>query len=284
MSEQKQMTPTQGLIVTTEKAISQIEEMSANGRLVLPPNYSASNAVKQAQLAIQDNPKLMACSMASLGKSMIDLAILGLNISKEQAYFIPYGNQCKLSVSYQGKKAIAKRIDPQIKDIIARPVKQSEVFEFEDLDNGYSRIIKHQRTMESMNSKEYLGGYATIIYENGETKSLIMTYDRIKKSWSMSQTKPIDDKGNLKETSTHAKFTDEMINKTLITAISKPIINSSDDSDLYCQTAQAISLDEKQMTAEQQIEENANNGEVIDIEGYEVEDLEIDVDTGEILE
>jgi recombination protein RecT len=282
MAEQsKALTPFQvasSLVKNVENSVTKYVE---NKQLDLPQNYSAGNALRQMQLKIQDDSKLMSCTQASLYKAMLDCVVLGLNISKAQAYIIPYGNTAQLSVSYQGKKAIAMRIDPTIEDIIARPIRIGEIFEFEDLDNGYSKIIKHQRTLESMNSADFLGGYATILYNDGKpSKSLIMTYERIKKSWAMSQMKPIDEKGNVKESSTHAKFADEMIAKTLITAICKPIINSSDDSDLFCQTAQTLDINEAQAIANAEKEEHANTGEVVDID---LDIIETDPETGEVI-
>ncbi len=299
MAEQPKgaMTVQKKLKMTVDGVQKSIEGYVSQGQLNLPANYSAGNALKQAQLLIQDNPKLMACTQSSLAKCMLDCVVLGLNVSKAQAYFIPYGDKAQLSVSYQGKKAIAMRIDPTIEDIVAMPLKEDEEFVFEDLSNGYVKIAKHQRNLAAMRSQSkamtkameskdvkvfndtvndiYIGAYATILYNDGkEHKSLIMMLDRIKSSWGQSQAKPLDDNGNIKIGATHAKFVDEMICKTVITAICKPIINASDDSDLFVQVAKSVELDEAAAEAHAEKEENANTGEVIDVDFEETEVLD----------
>ncbi len=291
--KQNQMTPAQYVGQVAEVAQNQIEKFVSQQRLNLPQNFSAGNAIKQLQLKIQDDSKLLACSQASLLKVMIDSAVLGLNISKSQMYVIPYGNTAQISVSYLGKVAIAKRIDPTIADIVGKAVRKGETFEFEDYEDGYSHITKHSRTLESMNSKDFLAGYATIIYNDGKpSKSLILTYDRIKESWSMSTAKPIDNNGNVKTGSVHDKFADDMIVKTCISAICKGIIAKSDDKDLFAETLQRVELEEVATMSSIEAEEKNGVGDFVDVDFEEVENeqnstsdvsFKVDEETGEVV-
>lgn len=268
----------------TNSTLDTIKKYQKEGKLQLPKNYSADNAIKQLQLKIVDDPKLMSCTPASIANTMLNMAILGLNPAKEQCYPIPYGDKAQLFVSYQGRKAIAKRIDPTIKDIIANPVKKGDDFEFEDRLDGSVKIIKHQRTLESMDSKEIIAGYATIIYNDGkENQSLIMTWDKIKESWKMSKVKPIDEKGNIKSDSIHSRFMDEMVKRTLIRAITKPIINSSDDNDLFCDIAKQVEYETDAAEAKQEAEEKtASKMDAVDVDFEEYNDIEVDENTGEV--
>lgn len=289
MAEQnKALTKTQQLKNTTLSVQNEIDKYCKDGKLNLPVNYSVGNALKQAQLKIQDTPELMECTQASLAKCLLDMAVLGLNVSKQQAYFIPYGGRAQLSVSYMGKVAIAKRIDPTIKDIIARVVKEGEEFEFDDTDDGYSVITKHKRTLQSLKSKNIEAAYSTIVYNDGKpNKSLIMTFDRIKQSWKQSQLKPVNEDGTIKKGTTHDKFTEEMCCRTVIAAICKGIINTSDDADLFGSTVQAVSLEENKAQADAEASEKMGSGEVVDVDVdfSEVPDVpDMDKETGEILE
>lgn len=276
MAEQKkELTPIQKLNATAMTVQSQVQNLCKEGKLNLPTNYSAGNALKQFQLKVQDDEKLMSCSQASLAKAMLDMCVLGLNISKTQCYCIPYGNKAQLSISYLGKVAIAKRIDPTIDDIFGRVVKAGEDFDFEDTPDGYSVITKHKRTLASMNSKEIIGAYATIVYKDGKpNKSLIMTFDRIKKSWAMSTAKPIDDKGNIRANSAHDKFTDDMAIKTVVAAICKPIISTSSDADLFGATVQSIELNEKSYQSDLEAKEKMCSGDIVDVDFEPVEQPE----------
>lgn len=291
--QQKPVTAIQKLNNTTLAVQNQIDSYCKEGRLNLPQNYSAGNALKQFQLKVQDDEKLMACTQSSIAKAMLDMCVLGLNISKTQCYCIPYGNKAQLSVSYLGKVAIAKRIDPTIETITGRVVKEGEEFDFDDTDDGYSIIKKHKRTLSSMKSKTIEAAYATIVYNDGKpNKSLIMTFDRIKESWKMSTAKPIDNEGNVKPGSTHDKFMDDMAVKTVIAAICKPIISTSSDADLFGSTVQSVTLEETKAQADAEAKEKMGSGDFVDVEFSEVNDTTekevknsgIDIETGEIFD
>ena len=289
MSEQKPVSAIQKLNTTTMAVQGQIENDCKEGKLHLPANYSAGNALKQFQLKVQDDEKLMSCTQASLAKAMLDMCVLGLNISKTQCYCIPYGNKAQLSVSYLGKVAIAKRIDPTIESITGRVVKEGEEFDFDDTPDGYSIIHKHKRTLASMKSKNIEAAYSTICYNDGKpNKSLIMPYERIKQSWAMSTAKPIDNEGNVKPGSTHDKFADDMCIKTVIAAICKPIISTSSDADLFGTTVQSVDLNETAAQADAEAHEKMCSGDFVDVDFTEAaEDMpdiqNIDKETGEIL-
>lgn len=294
MAEQKTLTRTQiiaSLDATTKKVQNEIATFCKEGSLNLPADYSYGNALRQAQLKIQDDDKLLACSQASIAKCLLDMVVLGLNISKQQAYIIPYGGQAQLSVSYFGKIAIAKRIDHTIKDIFARCVKVGDEFDFDDDLEGNTTILKHKRTLASLKSKEIEACYATIVYNDGKpSKSLIFDFDRIKQSWKQSQMKPVNDDGTIKKGTTHDKFTEEMCCRTVINAICKPIINASSDADLFGATIQSVDLNEKAAQSDAKAKEKMCSGDIVDVEFSDVDfekeekipEDKIDFETGEI--
>lgn len=271
----QQMTVLQQLQNTTLSVQNQIDKYCKEGKLNLPQNYSAGNAIKQAQLKIQDDAKLMACTQASIAKAMLDMCILGLTVGKQQCYFVPFGTQAQLSVSYMGKVAIAKRVDPEIKEIFGRVVKKGEEFEFNDSLDGTTTIIKHKRTLDSLNSKEILAAYATIVYNDDRPPcSTIMTFDRIKKSWAQSAMHPVDSAGNIKDGTTHAKFTEDMAIKTVISAACKMIINTSSDADLFAETVQQNELNETKMYADIEASEKMSSGDIVDIDEEDIREVE----------
>lgn len=261
---------------TTMAVQKQIENYCSDGKLNLPKDYSVGNAIKSAQLMIQDNEKIMSCTQSSIAKCLLDMAILGLNPSKQQLYFVPYGNQAQVSISYHGKVAIAKRIDPGIQDIFARVVKKGEDFDFDyDTNSGNTIITRHKPTLESLGSKEIIAAYACVVYRDGRpNKALIMDFDRIKKSWAQSAMHPVDGNGNIKAGTVHDKFTAEMACKTVISAICKPIINQSSDADLFGTTVQSVDLNESKAQADAEAYQKMNTGDFIDIEFSEAQESE----------
>ena len=161
--------------------------------------------------------------------------------------------------------ALAKRVDPTILDIVAEVIFEGDEFEYE-IVRGVRQIVKHRQTLGSIDSGKVKGAYCMIIGQEGVVqKTEIMTMKEIKKSWSKSKMKPVETNGDIKKGSTHADYLVEMCKKTIINRTCKPIINSSSDKALLS----AVNRSEftaSEQAAQTRIEENANKGEVVDIE------------------
>ena len=95
-----------------------------------------ANALKSAYLILQDaktrdkQPVLQVCTQGSIVNSLLDMVVQGLNPSKQQCYFIPYGNQLQLSRSYLGTIALTKRLKG-VKDVVGYAVYKDDVLEWE---------------------------------------------------------------------------------------------------------------------------------------------------------
>ena len=108
-------------VIEFEKNISdsvtnRVNQLSKDGRLNLPANYSVGNAITSAWLILQQTkdkngrPALEVCTKDSIANSLLDMAVMGLNPAKKQGYFIAYGNQLSWFTSYFGKCAVVKRL------------------------------------------------------------------------------------------------------------------------------------------------------------------------------
>ncbi len=75
---------------------------------------------------------------------------------------------------------------------------------------------------------------------------------------------PFDEKGNLKDSSTHGKFTAEMALKTVINRCCKAVINSSSDNALLLERINRNEDLADRAEAEAEIEEVENTGEVLE--------------------
>lgn len=276
--EQKQNTALAMLKNTTEGLAIKINQLVEKKELMLPQNYAVGNAIQEAQLILADKPDIIEkCTQASIYKSIKSMAIMGLSPSteKQQVYFVGFGNQCTLMISYYGYVAIAKRIDTTIEDIIAHPIKKDEEFDFEIRpEDGYYNIIKHKPSLASMAQKECIGAYATIVYNDGKpTKSLVVSWDEIEQAWKMSKTRPFGEDGKtLQKGSTHYKFFNDMVRKTVTAKITKPIIRTADDKYLFGQTVKAVDLNNETAQADAAISEavvSEATGEIIDTD-YEI--------------
>lgn len=263
-----------------------IRKFQITGELQFPENYSPENALKSAALILQEtkdkngNPVLSTCTRASIINALLSMVVQGLNPDKKQGYFIAYGNTLVFQRSYFGSMALAKRVCPDIVDIYADVVYAGDGFEYEK-KHGKTVVTKHTQRIENVKKDEIIAAYATVLYKDGREESTIMTLEEIYQAWRQSKMNPFDEKGHLKATGTHGKFTAEMCKKTVINRACKPIINSSDDSTLIRFARQADEIAAKAQ-ADEEIAENANKIPV-DFSDYE-DSPAVDPDTGEVKE
>lgn len=255
-----------------------VRDFEKKGELVFPEDYIPENALKSAYLILQDtldrnkNPVLQSCTVPSIANSLLSMVSQNLNPDKAQCYFIAYGKTLQLQRSYFGDMHVAKTVDPTIKDIYGKVVYEGDELDYV-IKHGKEIILNHTQSFGNIDKTKIIGAYATVLYEDGTELSTIMTMEQIKQSWSMSPVKPVDEKGIIKEYSTHGKFTADMAEKTAIRKACKYIINSSSDKGIVAKFAKEVSSDIAEAETKMIIEENANT-----------EMLDFDEDTGEIFD
>lgn len=224
MSELKQ-TEDRNVVDQVESKINKLQEF---GQLDLPKDYSAANALRGAWLVLQETldkdkkPVLQTCSKESISMALYSMVIQGLSVVKKQGAFIAYGGKLQFQREYAGTMALAKRYSDVV-DVTANTIYKGDDFAYEIMPDGKKRITKHVQKIENIKPENIIGAYATAIRHSGNDVE-IMTYDQIKAAWSMN-------KAGL--TPAHAKFPDQMCEKTVINRLLKPLINSSDDESLF---------------------------------------------------
>jgi recombination protein RecT len=260
-----------------EYVVTQVTDLEKDGRLKFPAEYAVENALRAAWLKIQDvqdlqkRPALDVCTRLSISNALYRMAVYGLSPTKDQCYFIVYGDKLQMQTSYFGEMHLAKSVDKSIKDIYAQAIYKNDDFQY-IIRDGVKNITKHEQKFENIKNENIIGAYAVVIYDNGDTRSEIMTMEEIKAAWKKSKMNPVDENGNLKPNSTHAQFTAAMVKKTVIRRLCNPIIKSSDDSNIIKQVYVESEREMKEVITEAEIDENANtiDMEVIDAETGEV--------------
>jgi recombination protein RecT len=203
----------------TTAVSSEVRNYVNEGMLILPPNYSAENALKSAMLTLpaitdkQGVPVLQSCTPPSIQQALLSMCMQGLNPDKKQCYFIAYAGKLTMSRSYFGDIAVVKQLDPTIEDVFAAVVYEGDEFTYE-VYRGHCRNVVHKQKL-SNKTKAIVGAYATIVYRNGKEMSTVMTYEQIKQSWKQSPIKPILANGTVNPDSTHGKFPEEMSKRTV---------------------------------------------------------------------
>lgn len=268
MSENKELAIVEKNI--TDNVLARLNEFEKQGAINLPNTYSAANALKSAYLILKETNKdgkcvLETCTKESIANSLLNMCIQGLSPVKKQCYFIPYGNQLKLSKSYLGNIAATKRLKG-VKDVFAEIIYEGDEFEYEiDLETGLKKITKHEQNFMNIDIAKIKGAYAVIIRENEPNYVEVMNINQIKNSWNQGSMKG--------QSGAHKNFTDQMCKKTVINRACKNFLDTSDDSDILVEAInnteqienEEIQNDNVITDIEYEIKENANT-EVIDIE------------------
>ena len=257
MSESTQIQKVTNSITT--QVLDSVNKRLELGSLALPKDYNPANALQEAYLMLSEdkNKPLDKCTPTSISKALFNMATKGLNPAKSQCYFVPYGTELKLSVSYIGNIALAKRFG-NTKFIKGQAIFKGDDFKFQvNPKTGRKEIIHHNQTLESLESNEIVGAYAIAEFEDGTFDVEIMTMSQIKKSWEQGAMK-----GN---SPAHKNFPDQMAIKTVVNRLTKIIVGSSDDSYLNEETTESP----VEAEVKQEIQTKAN-AESLDFEEAQV--------------
>lgn len=219
-------------LITMERDISdavlgKIKTMTEGGDLKLPATYNAGTALKQAFLKIKEtkdkNGKnaLQVCTTDSISRALLGMCVQGLEPSKNQCYFIVFGNELNLFRSYFGAQAALRRAVPSVGKIVTDIAHEGDEYEFEVNQYG-ERYIKCIITDPMKNvDKPYAFGFCNIYDHDGNLLgSTKMTWKEIQTSWNKTRT------GG----ATQKEFPEEMAKRTLINRACKHLLNSSVES------------------------------------------------------
>ena len=217
-------------IAITSQVLAQLRGAEQNKSIIIPPNYSAENALKSAWLVLQNvqtrekKPVLDVCDPNSIAQALFNMAIQGLNPAKNQCYFIAYGNQLTLSRSYLGTIAVTKRIGG-VKDVKAYVIYEGDEFETSyDIESGSMKVTKYVPKFDNIDTKKIQGVFAIVIGESGILHTEVMTMAQVKAAWNQGQTKG--------DSPAHKNFPEEMAKKSVINRACKTFYSTSDDSSL----------------------------------------------------
>ena len=235
----------------------QLEEKCKYG-MSFPADYNLANALTGAYLVLKETkdrnnkPILESCSQASIANSLMDMATLGLSVQKKQGYFIAYGGQCQFQRSYFGNITIARRYG--LKEIRAEVIYEGDEFSYH-IEDGKKVFDSHKQDFMNIDT------YAISITKSGEHYLEVMNMNQIKKAWA--QGFGYKEGGN----GTHAKFTDQMVKKTVINRALKMFTNTYGDGYMQEASDRTETISSDDMTAKDvayDIETKANKEEFME--------------------
>jgi recombination protein RecT len=247
------------------------------GAIVLPRDYSIQNAMKFAWLELQttkdlnDRPLFVDGKMQeevgtknSLVAALLNMAVQGMNVGKDQGYFVIFAKQVTFMRSYFGTETLTKTLEPKVKDFASAVIREGDEITY-DMQYGKITNLVH-KTNWANRSKPILGAYAVALDADGKPLAIdIMSIEEIHQSWKQSKGRPFDDQGKLKPSSYQAKFPVEACKKTVLNRLCKPIINTSTDKEILLTMIKTSDELADRAMVEDDIGQLANQGEIIDV-------------------
>lgn len=274
MENQKQETKKQEItkVIEFERNISdsvtnRVNQLSKDGRLNLPANYSVGNAITSAWLIIQGTTNkegkyaIDVCTKESIANALLDMAVMGLNPAKKHGYFIMYANKLAWFTSYFGKCAVVKRLKGIENEPIATLIYDGDELILTHTKFREELVIEHKTSWANKIGGKIVGCYATV--QQGENiRSAVMTKAEILEAWTKNP--------SLNNKRDHETFEGEFCKRTVINRLVKMIIQTSNDDDLLAETMaqnedQHYNFSETEVVeeAKKEIELNANKGEKV---------------------
>lgn len=216
----------------TSNVANRIEAMKGEG-LLIAPNYSVSNALSSAYYALKNSSSgnlLQQCTQDSVYNALLEMVTQGLSPAKKQCYFIKYGSDVQLRMSYFGTIKVTKDLQ-EVKDVTANVVYEGDTLEV-SVENGRKKLVKHETDWRNADNP-IIAAYCIITRTDGEEFFEVMTKKQIDKSWSKAKTKNVQ-----------IDFPDQMAMRTVINRAAKMFINTSNDSDLFAGAINSTIADE----------------------------------------
>ena len=264
MAETKKTSSNVGQLV-----LSRVEEMCQVG-FTMPKDYNYVNAVKATMLKLQEikdkngKPAIEVCTPASVQSALFKMVCTGLDVSKNQAYLVCYGDQLQLQESYFGKVLQVKRIFPEWEP---RPniVHEGDTFKYTvNPETGRRELVEHTQSLENLD-KPIVGGYIYLPCADGGKDLYCMTYKQILTAWQKSRS------GG----ATAKAFPEKMAMKTLVNSGCTMVINSTPSQSIVADNSDDPNAPESS-------QEYADAEEVVEVHELPDAPQDVDTETGEI--
>jgi phage RecT family recombinase len=151
-------------------ARTHVAQFTAN-RLSRTAKYSVER--DYALSIIKSNRQLQACDPDTIARCIIDVGVMGISLSptRKEAYLIPYGDICTVSVSYMGMEQLAYRTGSVV-NIQTNVVREGDKVNVFTKDN--KRQVEHTESMGKRGKVTH--AYCIATFENGLTH--VETMDR----------------------------------------------------------------------------------------------------------
>jgi recombination protein RecT len=261
----------------TDMVASKINSWVSNGDIILPKDYDINNAMKFAYLKLQTTKDLNNKPLFVDGKldesvgtknsvinALLTMSVQGLNVGKEQGYFIIFARQVTFMRSYFGTEAVTKMVQSKIGSFESAVIREGDTITYE-MKYGKIMDLVHKTSWDNR-SKPITGAYCVALDILGQPFDIeLMSIEEIHNSWKQSKNPPFDGSGKLKPESQHAKFPVEFCKRTVINRLCKPIFNTSNDKQLLADMINKSEDLADRAMVDEDVAQLANTGPILEI-------------------
>lgn len=274
------------------KALQEVRSAYASGRLIRWKDYSPEVALTNAVLKLRSmtvwdtsskRERLVVekCTSESVQQALFDMIAQGLDVGKGQCYFVAYRDKLTLVRDYLGNIALVKRLRGDIADIFYAVVYKNDSFEYEYQLGNVVNIV-HRQELKNVKNDSIIGAYAVAVGKDGkQMRAVVRSWDEIKTAWAQSKQQVFDAEGQI-ISKTHSKFPAEMAKRTVINALCKHYIRTSDDYAMLHQFVNRAEVTANTIKTEAESVEKANKDEFIDIDNEDNSNSNNNVETEEV--
>lgn len=141
----------------------------------LPKEFNKQRFLQNCMTVLQDGQAdFSKCEPATVVRTLLKGAFLGLDFFNGECYAIPYSNTCQFQTDYKGEIKLCKRYSKNpIKDIYAKVVKEGDIFE-EEIKDGQQFVNFKPKPFSD---EQIIGAFAIVLYLDGS-----MMYDTMSKA------------------------------------------------------------------------------------------------------
>lgn len=180
---------------------------------ILPKHMSPDAMLRLALTAAVQSPKLLDCSIQSVGLALMTAGSLGLEPNGYDGHLVPYGRVCQFIPDYKGLVKLAYQSEG-VSRVMARAIREKDDLDYQEGTGGF---IHHRITLNIEDDDErgeLIGAWAMFELADGTGNFVVMPKSQIlkRKRASPASSKP---------DSPWQKWPDEMWAKTALKQLAK---------------------------------------------------------------
>ncbi|QDV49587.1 recombinase RecT [Gimesia fumaroli] len=173
------------LVVSKEKLNDLKRSLTAGAdsmALILPKSITPETMIRFALNAAQNNPKLLLCSVQSIGLALMNSSAIGLEPNGYDGHLVPYEDKnnscftCQFIPDYKGYTKLMHQ-NPKLQSVSAGAVREGDLFEFEFGTDAYLRHIPPLKDDRG----DLIAAWAMYKLQDGSSDFVVLTQGEVLK-------------------------------------------------------------------------------------------------------